>query len=344
MIYKWQEKIWQQLISNKAHFPNAILLHGRGGIGKLHLGRTLAQALLCEFPLASGEPCEQCGACTWFKAGSHPDFRLLEPEALAALTEPAAEMADTRKPADKKTSQFITVAQIRELADFVNLTTHCNGLRVILIHPAEAMNVHAANALLKTLEEPPAGTLFILVSHHPQRLLPTIRSRCQKVSIPLPGHADALQWLQGQGTREADSCLAQSGGAPLAAHQLSTDDYQLKRKQIIDQLGAPERLDPLSMAEQGEKTELAWTLNWMQQWIYDLASLCLTARARYQPESAGEMMHLAKTVNLIELFRFQQELAAAQRTLQHPLNNRLVLEQLFLSYWQLANSQDTAHV
>jgi len=331
-------------MSTKATLPSALLLHGRGGIGKFHLAYTLAQALLCESPLDSGEPCEHCGACHWFKIGGHPDFRLLEPEAQNAAADSTGETAEQGKATDKKASQFITVAQIRELADFVNLTTHRNGLRIILVHPAETMNVHAANALLKTLEEPPPGTLFILVSHQPQRLLPTVRSRCQKINAPLPVRAEALQWLREQEVAEADACLAQSGYAPLAALRLSAEDYQLKRGQILEQFGAPDRFDPLTLAEQGDKMELAWILNWMQQWVYDLASIGMAAQARYQTESPAEMIRLAKTVNLIELFRFQQELLTAQRALHHPLNSRLVLEQLFFSYWQLVNRQDTAYV
>jgi DNA polymerase-3 subunit delta' len=344
MIYSWQNDIWRRLMSTRATLPGALLLQGRGGIGKFQLAYTLAQALLCESPLDSGEPCEHCGACHWFRIGGHPDFRLLEPEAQSAAADSTGETAEQGKTADKKASQFITVAQVRELADFVNLTTHRNGMRIILVHPAEAMNVHAANALLKTLEEPPPGTLFILVSHQHQRLLPTVRSRCQKIDAPLPGRAEALRWLREQGVAEADACLAQSGYAPLAALRLSAEDYQLKRGQILEQLGSPDRFDPLTLAEQGDKMELAWILNWMQQWVYDLASIGMAGQARYQPGSSAEINRLAKAVNLIELFRFQQELLTAQRALHHPLNNRLVLEQLFFSYGQLVNRQDAAYV
>ena len=344
MIYSWQNNIWQRLMSAKTALPGALLLQGRGGIGKFHLAYTLAQALLCESPLDTGEPCEHCGACNWFKIGGHPDFRLLEPDAQNAATDSTGEGVEQGKGTDKKASQFITVSQIRELADFINLTTHRNGLRIILVHPAEAMNVHAPNALLKTLEEPPHATLFILVSHQPQRLLPTVRSRCQKINAPLPERAEALQWLREQKVAEAEACLAQSGRAPLAALRLSAEDYQLKRGQILEQLGVPDRLDPLALAEQSDKMELAWILNWMQQWVYDLASIGMAGRVRYQTESSAEMNRLAKAVNLIELFRFQQELLTAQRALQHPLNNRLVLEQLFFSYSQLVNRQDAAYV
>jgi len=126
--------------------------------------------------------------------------------------------------------------------------------------------------------------------------------------------------------------------------QLSSEDFQSKRGQILEQLGAPDRFDPLDLAEQGDKMELAWILNWMQQWVYDLASIGMAAQARYQAETSAEMIRLAKTVNLIELFRFQQELLTAQRALHHPLNNRMVLEQLFFSYSQLVNRQDAAYV
>lgn len=343
MIYSWQKKLYQRLMSTKATLPGALLLQGRNGIGKFDFAHTLAQALLCDSPAESGEPCNHCGACNWFKIGGHPDFRLLEPEAISVLTDVAGETADQGKTTDKKASQYITVAQIRELADFVNLTTHRNGLRIILVHPAETMNINAANALLKTLEEPPPGTLFILVSHQHQRLLPTVRSRCLKISMPNPGRAEALQWLNGQDVEAADDCLAQSGYAPLSALQLSDQDYQLKRNQILDQLAVPDRLDPISLAEQGEKMELAWVLLWMQQWAYDLASINLSSQARFLPKLSNEMILLAKAVNLLELFRFQQELMTAQRALHHPLNSRLVLEQLFFSYSKLVK-RDVAYV
>lgn len=344
MIYPWQGDVWRQLMSSRACLPNALLLRGREGIGKFHLGKALAQSLLCDAPQPSGEPCGQCGSCGWFSAGGHPDFRLIEPEAQSTSSDEAGEASESSRSVEKKASQFITVAQIRELADFVNLTTHRNGLRIILINPAEAMNTHAANALLKTLEEPSAGTLFILVSHHAQRLLPTVRSRCRSIDIPLPDRGLAANWLKEQGVTETAPCLAQAGYAPLVALQLSDADHQKSRDQIFSQLGSPQTLDPLSLAEQGEKLGLGRMLHWLQQWIYDLASTSLAMRARYQVEATQEMIRLAKNVNLIELFKFQQELLAAQRTLQHPLNNRLLLEQLLLSYWQIANRPEGAYV
>lgn len=342
-IYSWQGDLWQRLVSTKSRLPNALLLHGKAGIGKVHFGIALAQALLCEAPLESGDPCGKCISCGWFEADGHPDFRMIVPDAEAEASE-AAEGAETARKKDKKASKYITVEQIRELSGFINLTTHRHGLRIVLIHPAEAMNAQAANALLKTLEEPPPGTLFILVSHQSQRLLPTVRSRCQKINAPLPDREGAAAWLREQGVAEAGSLLAQAGDAPLAALQLNEEGYQARRVQVFDQLGSPQRLDPLDLAEQGEKIGLACMLQWLQQWIHDLVGLRLTAQARFQAEPKAETIRLANTVNLIELFKYQQELVAAQRTVQHPLNQRLLLEQLLLSYWQITNPQKAEHV
>ena len=130
-------------------------------------------------PMAA--PAASCLACNWFAQGNHPDFRLLQPEALAEEGE-----ADDGKESKKKPSQQITIEQIRGLDEFLNVGTHRGGLRVVLVHPTEAMNRNSANALLKTLEEPAPSTLFLMVSNEPNRLLPTIRSRCQAMPVPLP--------------------------------------------------------------------------------------------------------------------------------------------------------------
>jgi DNA polymerase-3 subunit delta' len=157
-----------------------------------------------------------CDACRWFLGGNHPDFRRVEPEALAK--EPPQEADE--EPSVKRTKQpsiVIKVEQVRELADFLYIGSHRGRLRVALVHPAEDMNENASNALLKGLEEPPAGAMFILVSHRPAQLLPTIRSRCVAIPVGLPPREAALAWLAKQGTKDAERWLAYAGGAPLRA-------------------------------------------------------------------------------------------------------------------------------
>lgn len=335
-IFPWQMEIWRQINSMRQNLPHALLFQGRKGVGKLEFARTLAQGLLCETPQPSGEGCGHCLACGWFLQGNHPDFRSVEPE---ALTE-----AEDDKPAKgKKPSQEIKIEQIRELAGLVSLSTHRNGMRVILIHPAEAMNTSAANALLKTLEEPPPQTLIILVTHQAQSLLPTVRSRCLKLAFPMPSVEQSMDWLRRQGVADPAPFLAQAGYAPLAAQELSGDELQELRQGFLSQLARPQTLDPIALAEKNEKADLANMLKWLQQWLYDLIGCRLCGLIRYQPDFATEIRALAPRIQLHAALTFQKELLAAQKIVLHPLNTQLFLEQLLLSYMQLMNPIESDH-
>jgi len=210
MAYSWHKSDFEGLLARKEALPHALLFRGNPGIGKLALAESLARALLCEQPGPGGSACGQCTACGWMAQGSHPDFRRLEPEILA-------EQNEREEGGEKKASLQIQVEQVRTLADFINVSSHRGGVKVVLIHPAETLNIHAANALLKNLEEPPARTYFLLVAHRWHQLLPTIRSRCQNVALPPPPVEAARDWLKQQGLRNPELALAQAGGAPLLA-------------------------------------------------------------------------------------------------------------------------------
>ncbi len=149
MIYPWQTDDWTRLQQLRAHWPHALLLHGQAGIGKLRFAQHLAQGLLCEAPLANGEPCGQCVACNWLTQGNHPDYRIVLPEALAAESGFAVAADDAKaEKADgdegKKTrapSKEIKIEQVRALLDFVGVGSHRGGARVVVLYPAEALNV-----------------------------------------------------------------------------------------------------------------------------------------------------------------------------------------------------------
>ncbi|MFP4902876.1 DNA polymerase III subunit delta', partial [Paraburkholderia sp. BR14261] len=199
MIYPWQTDDWQRLQQLRSHWPHALLLHGQAGIGKLQFAQHLAKGLLCEAPQANGEPCGACAACNWFVQGNHPDYRIVVPEALAGEIgqagddEAKAEKADKADGEEGKKgrapSKEIRIEQVRALLDFTSVGSHRGGLRVVVLYPAEALNVAAANALLKTLEEPPAGVVFLVVSARIDRLLPTIISRCRQWPMGTPAPA-----------------------------------------------------------------------------------------------------------------------------------------------------------
>jgi DNA polymerase-3 subunit delta' len=228
-MHPWNEPILESVRKRLARLPHALLIHGVRGVGKLELAEKIAQLLLCETEAAAKRPCGACSGCRWFLAGTHPDFRRLEPEALAKEPPPSEETTEEAPAKRGKPSLEIKVDQVRGLEGFLNVGSHRGKLRVALVHPAESMNDVSANALLKGLEEPSAGAVFLLVSHRPAQLLPTIRSRCVALPVALPTQDVAKRWLEAQGAKDGARWLAYAGGAPLRALDYAQDSADLER-------------------------------------------------------------------------------------------------------------------
>lgn len=322
--YSWHKAPYEQLALRAGRLPHALLLKGAAGIGKRAFARALARGLLCEKPAAPLMACGACEACHWFETGNHPDLRLLQPEAAEATQEDA-------EPTDKKKKRDISVAQVRSLEDFIHISAHRNGAKVVVIQPAEAMNVNAANALLKNLEEPPAETYFLLVSDRPHLLPATIRSRCQQLALSPPTMQEASAWLKQNGASDPDLALAQAGGAPVLAAELDNEEYWADRKQFLDGLSS-RTFAPLALAEKFATHPVPQLINWLQRWTYDLASLCFQQRLRYNPDFKDALAAAAGKTNGLEMLRFHRELVRFQRIVNHPLNARLLIEDLMLRY------------
>lgn len=323
----WHQSEFERLLANKAGLPHAILLRGQQGIGKMAFARSLAQALLCETPAPSHAACGHCEACHWFMAGSHPDFRQIEPESLV-------EAGMEEQGSDKKASSQIGVEKIRQLYDFINISSHRNGPKIILLHPAEALNVNAANALLKNLEEPPPRTHFLLVSHRSHALLPTIKSRCRQLPLAAPERQLALEWLKSQEVSAPELALAQTGNSPLLAMQLAEQDYWQARDVFLRHIGSP-RFDPLEVAEQIKDYPVPQVVSWLQKWSYDLAASKFLGTIRYNPDCEAALAATAKQADGLRILRFHREMVKLQRSVNHPLNARLFIEQLMISYANL---------
>lgn len=329
-ILPWQKEIWGKLIGAGQPLPHALLLKGRKGIGKFEFARHLAASLLCESPQANRAACGNCVSCNWFAQESHPDFRQVEPETAEDQPEGGLEAAN-RTPA-KKSKHNIAVDQIRALAGMINVSTHRNGYRIILIHPAEAMNASAANALLKGLEEPPPKSLFILVSHRPRQLLPTIVSRCRQVAMPVPDAATSESWLEQQGVDNAHIALAEAGYAPLEALNRVTDDYRNEREAFIDGIKSADGLDPIGFAEKIQRLEFPVLVSWLQKWCYDLMSYRLTGKIRYHLDMSSAIAALAARPDVQAIGSYYRKLAMAQRVARHPLNAKLFVEEILFEY------------
>ncbi len=337
-IYPWQEGAWQQLHRLRARLPHAILFHGPEGIGKTAFAERFAQSLLCEASAPNGHACGQCASCGWFGQYSHPDFRRVRPEALdeaeSGEGDEAGDASDGKKAAKsaKSPSKDIKIDQIRALSDFMNISTHRQGMRVIVLYPAEALNGASANAILKTLEEPPPQTMFLLVSNSLDRLLPTSLSRCRKFTMTMPSHDEALSWLNTQDVKDADVFLAEQGGAPLAAHALAQADMSEVRDEFLRQLAQPGVEGALKIADRLQKTPVAELVAWLQRWLYDVFSVKFSGRIRYYPRYNKELAALAGRVDALELLRAIKAANERRAIAEHPLSAKLFIEDMLLDY------------
>ncbi|MES2562994.1 MAG: DNA polymerase III subunit delta', partial [Pseudomonadota bacterium] len=265
-LHEWHAEALGSLLNKRSTLPHALLISGARGIGKLAFVRALAQAMLC-VSVGDGEPaCGTCSACAWFDTAGHPDYRQVEPSAESLNTE-AVESEKTEK--KEKKSIIISIDQIRALSELIALSSHQGGAKVIVIHPVEMMNVNAANALLKNLEEPPSRTYFLLVTHRPQQVLPTIKSRCRHVTLRAPSPSVAQAWLKSQGVSEPALALAQAGGAPLLALELDNPEHWRTRAAFLRELSAGD-LQPIAAAESLRDIPIPQAVSWLQKWSYDL--------------------------------------------------------------------------
>lgn len=329
-LYPWQINSWQALQGLRTRLPHALLLKGAQGIGKFDLALNFAQSLLCAKPHEDGMACQECSSCHWFEQDSHPDYRLIQPDSLSVIEE-GEEKAGWKKP-----SREISVDQIRDLSGFANMSAHCGGYRIVVIHPAETMNLNAANSLLKTLEEPTDNLLFLLVTHKPQQLLPTILSRCLSLSVNTPTREMGTAWLTQQGVKNPEHALAQTGFAPLqAVNWAESGEGAEERSILLSAIRQPSKLDALALADSLQRSAPVHVIHCMQQWCHDLASAKLAGSVRYFPDQAEMIIKLAGGVSSASLMRFQKELQEARRAAFHPLNPKLLLESLLLSYRQL---------
>lgn len=325
-MYIWQKNQWQHIMQQQAKMPHALLLRGRAGTGKYDFALTVSKAILCKQVSDLQQACGNCPSCAWFAEGTHPDFMLIGPEDAEASDEAP------KKKAAKKSQ--ISVAQIRQLIDYLSLSSHqVNSRRVILISPAETLNLASANALLKMLEEPPTNTLFLLVTSQPQRLLPTILSRCQAVDMPLPSKSDALAWLKSQNIKNAENALDYAGGSPLLALQ-STEEGEVSTN-LVKNLALGAKLDAFACAPLFLSIGMERALETLQKWVFDLAGYKLAQTLHYHPQQGSALQALCKSVNLNLLLSFQNKLLDAKKTANHPLNNELQLENILLQYTQL---------
>lgn len=300
---------------------HAVLLHGPQGVGQWELATSLAQGWLCE-SAAPPQPCGRCASCRLVQAHSHPDLLVLLPEALQESLGWGAGGADeegggAEKGKGRQPSKEIKVDAVRAAVEFAQTTSARGRAKVLVIHPAERMNGVAANALLKTLEEPPGQARFVLSCAAPEALLPTVRSRCQALALGVPQTDVAVAWLAQRGVAQPEVLLAAAGGQPFEA---------LARAQAG--VGAPEWLQlPRRIARGDASAVQAWPLPLVvdacQKLVHDLLAAGVGAAPRYFPAAS-----LPQGVRLEALMTWSRELGRVARHAEHPWNLGLAAEAL----------------
>ncbi|UCE88292.1 MAG: DNA polymerase III subunit delta' [Pseudomonadota bacterium] len=327
-LYPWQQPQWESVHARVANqrLTHAMLLSGPGGLGKLDFARRLARALLCESPQANAMPCGGCRACLLLEAGTHPDLIEVTPE---------------------EDARAIKVDQIRTLAAQMTLTRQYADYKVAIIQPADLMNRAAANSLLKTLEEPPAGALMLLVSARPGELPATIRSRCQLLRFAAPEPDTVAEWLQAciEPGQDARLLLGLASGAPLAALHLATSGELEHRARLWEDLQgvAVGACEPVATAAAWLKLGLEVPLNWVHGWAVDMIRLRMSPSGSHlnNPDLRPALQALAERVDLRRLYglldRAGQGLGLAQTT----VNQQLLLEEMLVYWFDAVDTQSS---
>jgi len=329
-----------RLLARQVH---AVLLHGTAGIGKLDLALDSAEALLCERPRMPGAAaCGTCPGCALIAAGNHPDLRVIRPQALVEPDGRAGPELDSEPESKTRASREIRIEQIRELTEWVTLSTHRGGPRVIVIEPAESLNIPSSNALLKVLEEPPPRTVFLLVSHRVDQTLPTLRSRCVLLRVAPPARAEALGWLQEQGMDQPQQRLVEAGGAPLLATQTERSGLSAELRDRL--LGLLRKGAGLTAAEVvatvPRDVPVAGSVALFQRWGWDFLAFSLAGVVRYHSQDVAALRQLGAKWLLGRASSWLAELRDARSFADHPLNAKLAIEGMLLSYVRSINNSN----
>ncbi|WP_027015540.1 DNA polymerase III subunit delta' [Comamonas composti] len=312
--------IAEQRASLLAQRGHAWLLQGPSGLGQYALALELARAWLCEAPAEQGA-CGACPSCHAIAVRAHADLCVLMPELQMQelgwpLSEKAQAEIDDKK---RKPSREIRVDAMRDAVEFCQRTSARGRGKVVLVYPAEQMNAITANALLKTLEEPPGDARFVLASEAAHQLLPTIRSRCLTHTMSWPTDQAAGQWLAGQqiepGTAEA--ALRAAGGRPGDALALARSGAAQAWAQLPRALAKGDVAALAGHAPAGAVAAL-------QKICHDLMALAAGAEPRFFTRADLPSRPLA----MDGLQAWSRELVAAARTADHPFNTGLMMEAL----------------
>ena len=324
--YPWHSASWDKFVTTRSqdHLPHALLLVGADGTGKLDFAKKIATSLLCTAPV-DNKACQNCQSCKTYHANANPDFMQI------GLLE------------DK---QQITVDQIRQLSEFINYTRSFQGYRVILINPIERMNQNAANSLLKSLEEPADNTVIILVATNLGKILPTIKSRCQLLTLATPDKNQAISWLKSQSPEltQAEELLYMANGQPLTALAISDEDIQNKEEFAKQLLASCLKQKPITeVAKNWEKFDHQTLLNWQIRWLQTLIKARATSAEKNETNqgySSEILSKLDKVISSQKQWDLYQQLISQKQYIHTSVNALIFVENMLLLWLQASSTTE----
>jgi DNA polymerase-3 subunit delta' len=353
MIFPWHTNVWAQLWQAKFNdrLPHALLFSGIQGLGKVQFADRFSRALLCEMRATFSEQeiadkghCGSCHACRLLANRTHPNVLWIGPE---------------------KEGQAIKIDQIRALSEFTQQSSWQGEHRIVLVHPAHAMNTNAVNALLKTLEEPSPFVLLILISDQPGALPPTVLSRCQRILFQRPDKREAQAWLKQEleansksnkkmkGEEEIiideDLLLCLANGAPLKALQLFKDGFFRKRHHLLQALYSLglQKENPLKLAAHFEDIETMRLIDTILTWMLDIVWLQLAVNENQivNRDFLKELTALKEQSEMRENMAFiiYLQKLRGQLCAGINLNKLLVIESMFIRYMKIPYEKMSIH-
>jgi DNA polymerase-3 subunit delta' len=344
-LYPWTKTAFDSFFSLKGRQAHAYLLAGQSGLGKTMFAEQLAKTMLCQ--QLSDDACGVCQSCKLFESGNHPDMHVLQSEKrtveisdLLASYAPRYLEDESKRKRRKKPSAVIAIDQVRGVIPDINTRPHLSACRIIVLNTAEDLNINAANSLLKSLEEPPADCFFLLISHEPGRLLPTLRSRCNRIDFRSPDKAQAMQWLNTQlpGRSDTVDLLDSAKGIPLRALALADGVLNSDEARICQAMFklANRQIDPVSAAaELIKNTELMDILIPLQVMISRIIRLKMAGENSPSASKSENksLIDLGKRLDFKQLYTFLDSLSTSKQLAGGPLDDTLALESGLIS-WQ----------
>ena len=284
MLNPWQINDYKNLVKLSAKLPQAILLNSAKCIGAEELVLEFIAYLMCHNP-NNGDACKTCSACLLFKDGSHPDYFLLD----------SIELED-------KKSKSITVDQIRNMMDFIALSSHMGRYKIVFIRDTILLNLNSANSLLKILEEPPQNTVFILLSYDLNRVIATIKSRCYKYNLSSP-------------------------------NLLFVEDLESSELEIaLSALSRPSVENIYALSKLVDSDNFAFFIEFVGKWLTDLTSVTIGGKINYCIEQQTVMQGLSVRVNKIKVMQLHDKIVDLMPWGTHTLNHKLQIENLLFAY------------